>query len=514
MLTSASRGIAWWQALELRSNITRALLRRAEAHLLLGDLERAQIDVNRGLEVEPHNPLLGQLQLRLRRQQRAADAHDKTIFQTMLRKRASQMEHQPHAAATTTTSSSVSTTPAGSSKVVFAGVRDDDKAAVGAASESCGAGVAGDSASALSSSAASLVAAAATAAGKSRVLEATGASRALRELGARGIGVRGGGAGSEDDEEKVTSSTQSDQERDGDLEGEELDQHETKRGKGASVLPAAKKKDEQEEQEEKKDKEEEEKQEDEEQERTEGEEAGEKEEEEVEQNAEVAGEKEEEEEAGEKGEKAEEEEEEEEQEETEEDEDEEAAAAAKEEKELLKAVLGVEMGARAATVDEDSSDTTRTPLEPFRRPTPSFTPPSELFETGAGQEDVKNSSQLMREDAFRWTEAEAAAGSGGVRQESEHGQQLSESSESLAGWPRMVSVVRSWSSVLSKEAGSLQLGESFKEVSARWRQQCVDCLGTGRQHAAVWRKKVEGMVGVRREVVSAVAASGAVGLVG
>jgi hypothetical protein len=78
----------------------------------------------------------------------------------------------------------------------------------------------------------------------------------------------------------------------------------------------------------------------------------------------------------------------------------------------------------------------------------------------------------------------------------------------------MVSVVRSWSSVLSKEAGSLQLGESFKEVSARWRQQCVDCLGTGRQHAAVWRKKVEGMVGVRREVVSAVAASGAVGLVG
>jgi len=240
---------------------------------------------------------------------------------------------------------------------------------------------------------------------------------------------------------------------------------------------------------------------------TEGEEAGEKgekeEEEEVEEKAEVAGEKEEEEEGKEETE-----------DETEEEEDEEAAAAAKEEKELLKAVLGVEMGARAATVDDVSSDITRNPLEPFRRPAPSSTPPSELIETGDGQEAVKKSSRLMREDAFRWTEAKADAGSSGMRQASEHGQQLNESSESLAGWPRMVSVVRSWSSVLSKEAGSLQLGDSFKEVSARWRQQCVDCLRTGRQRAAVWRKKVEGMAGVRREVVGAVAASGAVGLMG
>ena len=58
------------EALELRSNNTRALLRRAEAYLELGDLERAQNDVARGLEVEPESAPLLRMKARVCEQQK------------------------------------------------------------------------------------------------------------------------------------------------------------------------------------------------------------------------------------------------------------------------------------------------------------------------------------------------------------------------------------------------------------------------------------------------------------
>jgi hypothetical protein len=76
------------EALELRSSNVRALYRRAEAYMELGDLERAAIDIKQALGVEPDHVPLKSLRARLREQQKQADAHDEGLFKTMIRKHA------------------------------------------------------------------------------------------------------------------------------------------------------------------------------------------------------------------------------------------------------------------------------------------------------------------------------------------------------------------------------------------------------------------------------------------
>ena len=130
----------------------------------------------------------------------------------------------------------------------------------------------------------------------------------------------------------------------------------------------------------------------------------------------------------------------------------EEAAAAEEERAVLREVLGVEMGARAAAVDDVSS---------------------ELVEAGEGHGAA----------------AQSELGGGTAWHGGEKG---------------------------------LEPGAALMETVARWRGECVERLGMLRRRVlavaekvkGVVREKVKGAAGVRRDVVGAAAASGAVGLAG